>query len=189
VDKRVSEQSFEELRSFEAGQWGKWKGKGFCERLPTLDEVLDTVPESRKLYLHGYCDAKCIPQLQAILARSYTKPQQVLFISFNLRTCKRFKALMANHMAFWLHAYGSNPPSLERLVEKANAAKVDGLGLSSEFPIDKAFVRKVHNAGLELHVWTVDDAVEARRLVLAGVDSITTNRPGWLKRQCKRVTY
>jgi glycerophosphoryl diester phosphodiesterase len=95
---------------------------------------------------------------------------------------------MPNYKAFWLHAYGSNPPPLDRLIEKANEAKVDGLSLCSDYPIDNAFVKKVHRARLEMHIWTIDDAAEARKMVLAGVDSITTNRPGWLKRQCKRVT-
>ena len=36
---------------------------------------------------------------------------------------------------------------------------------------------------MELHVWTVDKPATARRMKKLGVDSITTNRPGWLRKQ------
>jgi glycerophosphoryl diester phosphodiesterase len=41
------------------------------------------------------------------------------------------------------------------------------------------------DAGLKVYVWTVDSPVQARRLVKAGVDGITTNRPGWLREKLK----
>ena len=44
-------------------------------------------------------------------------------------------------------------------------------------------MKKVHDAGLRLYVWTVDDAALAQKLAAAGVDGITTNRPGWLREE------
>jgi len=45
---------------------------------------------------------------------------------------------------------------------------------------------KIHGAGLKLYTCTVDDPVVARAEAEAGVDGITTNRPGWLREQLKR---
>jgi len=185
VDKKVSEQTFDELRALEVGQWGKWKGKGFAEKLPTLDEALATIPEGRRLFLHCYCAENDIIEVQDAFLRSGKKPEQVVLIAFTLEPCKKFKAVLPRCKAYWLYVYGPKVPSLDELIQKAKAAGVDGLNLDRRFPIDKAFVEKVHNAGLELHVWTVDDPSEALRLIAAGVDSITTNRPGWLRSQVK----
>ena len=69
------------------------------------------------------------------------------------------------------------------MIAKAKAAKLDGLDLSSHFAIDATFVSQVKSAGLKLLVWTVDDPVLARKLTALGVDTITTNRPGWLRAQ------
>jgi glycerophosphoryl diester phosphodiesterase len=57
--------------------------------------------------------------------------------------------------------------------------------LHFDWPIDQDFVREVKGAGLKMLVWTVNDAAIAKRLAAAGVDAITTDRPGWLREQSK----
>jgi glycerophosphoryl diester phosphodiesterase len=74
---------------------------------------------------------------------------------------------------------------LETLLKKAKAAGFDGLDLDYKFPINSEFVAKIRKAGLQLYAWTVDDPVVASQLTAAGVSGITTNRPGWLRKQLK----
>ena len=71
------------------------------------------------------------------------------------------------------------------LIAKAREAKLDGLDLQFKWPMNDAFVREVKAAGLKLAAWTIDDPEVARRLIAAGVESITTNKPGWLREQLK----
>jgi glycerophosphoryl diester phosphodiesterase len=74
-------------------------------------------------------------------------------------------------------------PGLDELIHRAREIGADGLDLAEKGPVDREFVARVKEAGLELYVWTVDDPVEARRFVEAGVDGITTNKPSWLRTQ------
>jgi len=43
--------------------------------------------------------------------------------------------------------------------------------------IDERFVDAAHHHGLKVHVWTIDEPLEMRRLKALGVDGIMTDRP------------
>lgn len=47
--------------------------------------------------------------------------------------------------------------------------------------VDRRFVDSAHRAGLQVHVWTIDDATEMGELLDLGVDAIMTDRPRLLR--------
>jgi len=180
----VAGRTMEELRVLDAGHWKgpTWKG----ERIPTLGEALAAVPEGKRLFIEIKCGPEVLPVLDDVLRASEKKPEQLVLIGFNQATMAKAKERFPRLAVFWVVGYDKDkktgqPPDLDALITKAQAARFDGLDLNCRFPIDSEFVAKVRQAGLQLHVWTVDDAKVAARLVAAGVDGITTNRPGWLR--------
>jgi glycerophosphoryl diester phosphodiesterase len=72
-------------------------------------------------------------------------------------------------------------PKVETLIARTLGAGLDGLDVGQRGPVNAAFTRRVHEAGLKLYIWTVDSASRARQLMAAGVDGITTNKPAWLR--------
>jgi glycerophosphoryl diester phosphodiesterase len=58
-------------------------------------------------------------------------------------------------------------------------------GLAAQVPVkqwpltvvNRAFVERSHRHGLQVHVWTIDDAPEIERLLDLGVDGIMSDRP------------
>jgi glycerophosphoryl diester phosphodiesterase len=188
VDKRVVDQSLEDLRALNVGAFGDWKGKGFVEKIPTLDEVLALVPKGRKLVIEIKCGVEALDPLEQSLRRSEVKPDQAVIITFHYDVAAAAKKRFASHEVYWLYDYKKDPksgqfPVIDDLIQKAQAAGVDGLNLNHRFPLDRATVGRIKAARLQCYAWTVDDPIRARELTAAGVDGLTTNRPAWLRRE------
>ena len=187
----VADSTFDELRKVDVGAWfgSAWQG----ERLPAIEEVLATVPPSRNIYIEYY-DAAHVHAVKKALADSKLKPGQVVVISFDQGAVKAAKEQIPGIKAFWL-AYvnkdketGRRTTTPDDLVKVMNELKADGVSCMLTDAIDAAFVKRIHDAGYEFHVWTVDNAADAQRYKDCGVDSITSNRAGWLKRQLRHTS-
>jgi glycerophosphoryl diester phosphodiesterase len=186
IAKKVVAQTLDDLHHQNVGNWGKWKGRGLSERIPRLDEVLPLIPDGRRLFIEIKCGPEILPELGHILQRGGKPPGQTVIIGFDYHTMKAAKAKFPDLEVNWLVASPGRINKIARLnqvIEKATSAKLDGLDLNWRFPIDRESVARVHDAGLKLYTWTVDDPKIARREADAGVDGITTNRPGWLREQ------
>lgn len=181
----VAAQTFAELRSLNVGQWGKWQGSAFAEKIPELGEVLALVPAGKRLFIETKVGVEILPELERIIRASGLAPAQLPLITFDLETARAAKLRLPAHEVCWIVGYPTQgpAPTIEDLIGRAKGAGLDGLDLNFRYPIDAAFVQKVRAAGLKLYTWTVDDPAVARTEVAAGIDGITTNRPGWLRAQ------
>jgi glycerophosphoryl diester phosphodiesterase len=173
------------LQALDASQWGKWKGSAFAGQIPLLADALRVVPAGKRLFIELKVGAEILPELAAVIRASRLVPAQLPLITFDLETARAAKRLLPAHEVCWIidHPKVGSGPAIDELISSAKAAGLDGLDLNHRFPIDAVFVQQVHAAGLKLYVWTVDDPVVARAQAAAGVDGLTTNRPGWLRRQ------
>jgi glycerophosphoryl diester phosphodiesterase len=80
--------------------------------------------------------------------------------------------------ALRLSSYSPRAAGLVRI--QAGCAQVP-LQLGGRALVDERFVAAAHERGLQVHVWTVDDATEANAMLDLGVDGIMTDRPAWLR--------
>lgn len=187
----IADLTFEELRKLDAG---RWKGAAFAgERLPALDEQLALLPPGKRMLVESKVGPEIVPELKRTLERHRAGPDCVTIISFNYDTLVEVTRQLPGYKTLWLVSYrepgaaqapDARPtPSLDELIRKATAAGLTGLDLRHNWPLDAAAVGRIRGAGLELHVWTVNEVEIARRWIGLGVDSITTDRPGWLREQ------
>jgi glycerophosphoryl diester phosphodiesterase len=186
--RRIAEQTWAELQQLDVGAWKDPRFQG--ERVPALAAILATIPAGRRAVLEIKCGPEILPELSRVLAESGKTPAQIAIIAFDFKTLRRSKEKLPQFPHYWLHGYKQDQktgrfPELAPILARAQAAKFDGLDLHFDWPMDAAFVAKLRAAGMKLVVWTVNDPLVARRLMAAGVDGITTDRPQWLREQLK----
>jgi glycerophosphoryl diester phosphodiesterase len=182
----VSQLTLDELLQLDVGSW---KGAAFKgERIPSLESILATIPKGRRAVLELKPGPEIVPELTRVLRLSGRSPQELAIISFNFGTLQASKVALPQLPHYFLHGYSKDKvtgryPELAPILQRCREAGFQGLDLHFDWPITREFVAQVHEAGMKLVVWTVDDAAVARRLADAGVDGITTNRPEWLREQ------
>ncbi len=185
VSKVVTKSTLAELQALDAGTWkgDRWAG----ETMPTLAAVLATIPAGTRCFLEIKSGPESVPAVAAAVKESGLAPHQIAIITFYQETLAESKRLMPHNKAYFLSGFTKDPateqwiPDAASLIQTAQSLGADGLDLSYVGPIDAPFVKTVHEAGLELYVWTIDELEPARRMVAAGVDSITSNRANWLR--------
>ena len=173
----VAESSLEQLKTLDVGSWKNKRYKG--TQIPTISEVFATVPKGKKIFVEVKCGLEIIPYLVKEIRKSDLKMNQVRLICFNQEVIKALKETMPNYKAYWLTGFknkqGIWKPSLEEVLGTLQACKADGL--DSQHTIPPEFSRAVLGAGLEWHVWTINDVETAKRLAKRNIYSITTDRP------------
>jgi glycerophosphoryl diester phosphodiesterase len=189
VDKKITEYTLEEAAKLDVGSWKDPKFTG--ERMPTLESILDTIPEGKRAVIELKDAPHIVPELVRVLRASKKPAKQLAVISFNYDTLAASRKALPELEHYFLYGYKKDAktgefPQLAPIVAKSKAAEFTGLDLHFDWPIDKKFVADLKAQGLKLVVWTVNDGEVARKLAAAGVDGITTDRPAWLREQLKK---
>ena len=178
----VSKTSSDKLRKLDAGIL---KSKEFAgQKIPFLEEVIQTIPDSRKLFIEIKCGEEIFPALQKIIVES-GKMSQIVIIGFELATISKAKKLMPEIPVYWLCKTSRNKltrkplPHNPELINRVIKNNLDGLNMHYD-GITKDFAEKVLSSGLKLYAWTVNDVEEAKRLLNLRIHGIITDRPGWI---------
>ena len=184
-DLAVAASSLNALRALDVGAWYDKAFKG--TRIPTLAQVLATVPPSGKMYIELKSGPAIIPKLLEILSASPCETSRIVIISFDAGVLRTLKSAAPHLKAIWLSAMdkdasGQTTPYLSTVLETLKQIKADGLSTSKNLD-DPAYIKAILDNGYEYHVWTVDNPDDAKRFMRWGAMSITTNRPDHIKKQ------
>lgn len=188
---KFAELTVAELRQLDAGSWKHAKFAG--EKVPTFEEMLQHIAPGKRVVIHSYLAIEHGPALVATIKRSRVTPQQAAIIHFDYEPLAAVKKALPGFECLLLVNTPSSDPKkkndkvhgLDQLIARCTAARLNGLSFNQNYPLEPNGVKKIKAAGLKIHVWTVDLPQIAQRWIELGTDSITTNRPGWLREQLK----
>ena len=144
--------------------------------MPLLEEVLTVFPD---VCLNIDLKQEGIEQVVAAEIGRLGAEDRVLIGSFHDRRISRFRAVTEGRVAT-----SAGPREVTRALAAAMARKpVGGAADALQIPprvATKRLIDAAHRGDKQVHVWTVNDPTEMRRLLDLGVDGIVTDRPDLL---------
>ncbi|MBW2094574.1 MAG: glycerophosphodiester phosphodiesterase [Deltaproteobacteria bacterium] len=184
----IKESTLAALRALEVGLYRGKKYKGTF--IPTIEEVFSTIPAGKIIYIEIKSEGAIVPRLFEEINRSGLQREQIVVISLNENVIRECKTKGLQSKAFWVCEFqkdqsGEITPSLATTLETLQKIKADGLS-SNKGVINESFARNIMEHGYEFHVWAVDELEMARQYIKWGARSITTNVPGFMKKNLGR---
>ncbi len=182
----ILDRDFAYLRSLDAAAHfsGGWPQK---QQIPTLREVLGLAKARVRVYIEikaseregvygqypGIVDA-VVKEVRAAHMQS-----QVLVMSFDwsvLTPVDALEPLIETGMIVGKTAWEPREQGVAWLVEQAKARHVQWINLEHTL-FDERLLAVLHEQGLKLGLWTVNNREDLQRFARAGVDSLTSDRP------------
>lgn len=194
---RIAEMTWAEVQQLDNAYWwspgrvvdheiGPWPLRGTGVGIATLRQVLEAFPDVF-LNLDIKETAPAVPGYEAPLAallREYGRADDVIVASFHDIATERFSALAPEIGTsagtggvaefFFAVREGRTPPATRHVALQV-PPQHEGTVI-----VDEQFVGAAHKVGLAVHVWTIDEPEEMRRLIDLDVDGIITDCPSVL---------
>ena len=191
-DLAVAKSTLAELQSLDVGSWKD--AKYSKERIPTLEDVLKSLPHDKLFLIEIKCGTEIMPALEkAIQQAEKEKPgisDRLAIICFNkevVSACRRQLPQLPSHL---LHGFRKDKasdkwgPTMAQIMSDLQDTKASGLDVQANPDrVTPDLVKQLRSAGMEFHCWTVNDLDLAKSFIGLGVDSITTNFPLRLRKE------
>lgn len=169
VEKKISDITLAELRSYTMKDY--WFGRNRSDLIvPTLDEYIRICKHYEKkciLELKGFFSVEDMEEMIALInAEEYL--DSVIFISFCWDSLMNLRKVVPNQPAQYLT--GTIDDAMIKLLSE-NRLDIDVTYNS----LTEENIKQLHNAGICINCWTVNDPQAAELLSAWGVDMITSN--------------
>ena len=194
VARRVCELTAKELQQLDAGSWfgdttGNPQASFAGEKLPTLEQVYQLFSQNNGVL---YAEMKCEGDERVDLAegvvrltRTFGLANRVVVESFDLSAITAVKKIdAAIRSAALFEPKLSQPLSSllrQRMVAAALAAGADEIALHHSLASARV-IEKAKREGLEVVVWTVDDAAWIETARSLGIKALIANNPAAMLR-------
>jgi glycerophosphoryl diester phosphodiesterase len=182
---RIKSSTLENLKSLDIGRTiGK---KYYSERIPTLNEVLLTVPPGKYIFIEIKCGVEIIPHLSQVLKHTNLSLDQIKIIGFGFNKMTEIKKNFPEYEVFLnrrisLGKVFSRRSYWHNLIIKLKQSSLNGLNLSYTKTINFKLVEMFRQNKLKIFIWTVNNPKKALRLISLGVDGFMSDRSGWIRK-------
>ncbi|MFT5632377.1 MAG: glycerophosphoryl diester phosphodiesterase [Rubritalea sp.] len=179
----VKDSTLAELQRLDVGSFKAAEFKG--TRIPTIAEVLASIPEGKKIFIEVKSGREIVPQLLKDIKKSKLSNDQLVIICFDSDVLLEIRSRVPELKVSWLVNFkkdkeGNISPDMGVAFKILEVLKADGISTSKRF-VGEEFIKRAQSLGYEHHIWTIDDIPTARQYRQWGSQSITTNFPAKMR--------
>ncbi len=185
IDRKIEDMSLEEIQSLDCGSWfgENWSD----ERIPELKDVLKSVPKDKEIYIEVKTKEEIVPFLLRDIDEQELSIDQITVITFFPEVIREIKRRDANIKCNLLIAFDYKDIAVDEIIDLAVKIDANGLGAQNHKRLNRQFIQSLKDTGKSVHVWTVNSRKEAEEYLKNGIDSITTNKPLYLRNHLEKV--
>ena len=173
---------------------GSWKGKEYKgTKIPTLQEVLEIIPEGKGIYLEIKDYREIFLSKLAEVLKQYPIPNdKIRIISFNNRALQSAKKYFPEIKVLRLFGCYLTKKRYLKFISSSwlkqtiLKPKFDGIDVISAPLVDEKLVKLIRGSNLDFCAYDVENIEDAVKLIKLGVDSITTNSPLRMREEINR---
>jgi len=178
IHRNVSDMQYEEILSADIGGWFSPEFTG--ERVPSLDFIMDAAYKRIKLNieLKMYDPDSPLPEAVVSLIERKGFVGQCIVTSFDINAIQQIKRLNPNIKT------GLIISKKKAITDELWSSDIDILSVKSKL-VNRKFVKQAGEHHKDLHVWTVNNKNEMKRIMRFNVASIITDYPDQLHKLMK----
>ena len=185
IDRLIREMTLDEVSLLECGSWfgEAWRG----EKVPELTKILSILPKGKEIFIEVKTNEVIVPYLIEDIYHQNIDIDidKITIISFFPEVIRSVKKHNPKLKCNLLIAFDYKRIEVNEILDSVLSIDANGVGAQNHDRLNEELIGSLKEIGKSTHVWTVDSNKESDRYLKLGINSITTNKPLFLRKHLK----
>ena len=183
TDRLIREMTLDEVSLLECGSWfgEAWRG----EKVPELTKILSILPKGKEIFIEVKTNEVIVPYLIEDIYHQNIDIDKITIISFFPEVIRSVKKHNPKLKCNLLIAFDYKRIEVNEILDSVLSIDANGIGAQNHDRLNEELIDSLKEIDKSTHVWTVDSNKEAERYLKLGINSITTNKPLFLRKHLK----
>ncbi|MBQ6534537.1 MAG: hypothetical protein IJI37_05140 [Opitutales bacterium] len=193
IDKPVEELTLEDLKNSKPAHPEDYDPKYANAKIPTFDELLKVIPKDKRFELEiKVYGADFARKVVEALKRAGLTEKNVLITCFRPEVIADFKKQYPQFETMYICGVGKDKDGKlnktpEQIIANAKQGFAGEVAIGGYKNIDRAFVKKIQDAGIKVAVWQVENLDDLDYAVQLGATRVCSNNAHKLREAYKRI--
>ena len=188
IDKNPSDITLEDVKNSKLANPKKYDAKFANEKLPLIDDIFAVIPKDKRfeLEIKGAYNDKFADKVEQARIKAGLDYDNIIITCFEIKNLKDFKARYPKYKTQYNTGYWRNK-NADELIAQAKDAGISEIAFGDYRKIDRAFVKKLQDAGFNVSVWQVQNLEDLAYATKLGANRVCSDHAYKLRQNYKLI--